>query len=195
MEEIWKPIRWSNGRYLVSNLGRIKSTDWFCDYIDGTKRIKRGHLLHPCILKCGYAQIQLFYNGRRKHFYMHRLVAEAFIDNPKNLRYINHIDENKTNNNVSNLEWCTFEYNINYGTRNKRAGEKVAGSKNPQYKFGKDTSRAIPIRQYSLTGEFIKEYDCAATAMRETGINQCTIRAVANGRRKTAGGYLWKNLL
>lgn len=195
MEEIWKPIEWSEGRYLISNLGRIKSTDWFCDYADGTKRIKKGHLLHPSILKCGYAQVKLQYKGKRKHFYLHRLIAEAFIENPNNLPYINHKDENKTNNNVSNLEWCTFEYNINYGTRNKRAGEKVAGSKNPQYKFGKDTSRAIPIRQYSLTGEFIKEYDCAATAMRETGINQCTIRAVANGKRKTAGGYLWQNLL
>ena len=197
MEEIWKPIDWSEGRYHVSNMGRVRSSDWRCRFSDGTLRLKKGRILKPYILKCGYAQLQLQYKGKRKHFYVHRLIAEAFIDNPNNFKYINHIDENKLNNIVSNLEWCTFLYNINYGTRNKRAGMKVAKEKNPNYnKLGKDSSRAIPVAQYTKNGVFVKEYDCAATAMRETGINQSTIRQVVKGckNRKTAGGYLWRNI-
>lgn len=195
MEEVWKQINGSGGRYLVSNKGRIKSVDWPCKYSDGTIRIKKGGILKPCVLKCGYAQVRLQYKGKRKHFYLHRLVAETFIENPHNLLYINHKDENKLNNSSSNLEWCTFEYNINYGTRNRRAGEKVSGKKNPHYKFGGCTSRALPIRQYTMEGAFIKDYDCAATAMRETGIDQNSIRQVARGMRKSAGGYLWKNII
>lgn len=103
---------------------------------------------------------------------IHRLVAEAYLPNPENLPMINHKDENKTNNCLQNLEWCDAKYNLNYGTRN----EKISNSKK------------IPILQYTLDGEFIREWPSATDVGREVrnGIRECL-----RGRNKTAYGYKW----
>lgn len=81
----------------------------------------------------GYKVVILYKDGKKKTYLVHRLVAIAFIPNPNNLPIINHKDENKTNNNVNNLEWCTYEYNNTYGTARKRASEKMRGENNPNY--------------------------------------------------------------
>ena len=114
MEEIWKPVRGFEDRYQISNMGRLKS--FAQDKVYG--KIKAGHQEHK-----GYLVAKL-YDGNHgsEHRKVHRIVAEAFLDNPDHLPYINHKDEDKTNNRVDNLEWCTNEYNMNYGTRNERAG-------------------------------------------------------------------------
>ena len=128
MEEIWKDIQGYEGLYRVSNLGRVKSF-----------HKAKEHILSPGKDKDGYFQVQLYKNGINKMRKVHRLVAQAFISNPNNLPQINHKDENKQNNNVDNLEWCTNEYNHNYGTAVKRAAEKrrgwigLVGEKNPMY--------------------------------------------------------------
>ena len=110
MEE-WRDIIGYEGLYQVSNLGRIKS-------------IYRNHIMKARLDKYGYYQIGLTKNKKQRFFKVHRLVAQAFIDNPQNYPQINHKDEVKTNNNVNNLEWCTNLYNMNYGTRRERASEK-----------------------------------------------------------------------
>lgn len=119
MEEIWKEIEGYEGKYEVSNLGNVRSLNY-----NGTGEIK---LLKQYICHNRYEQVNLYKNGKPKHHLVHRLVARAFIPNPNNYKEVNHKDENPANNNVNNLEWCTREYNNNYGTRNKRAGESKKG--------------------------------------------------------------------
>lgn len=106
MDEVFRPVEGYEGLYEVSNLGRVKSLKW------GKERI-----LKPGMDGCGYLKANLYKEGKIKHFMVHRLVAQAFIPNPEGLPQINHKDEDKTNNRVDNLEWCTAKYNSNYGTR------------------------------------------------------------------------------
>lgn len=111
MIEIWKDITGYEGLYQVSNLGRVKSTQYF----HGTNE----RILKPISTHNGYFRVHLRKDGKLKTFKIHRLVAEAFIPNPDNLPQINHKDEDKTNNRVDNLEWCSARYNCNYGGRNE----------------------------------------------------------------------------
>lgn len=117
MEEIWRPIEYEG--YEISNLGRVKSYKY--DKVNGK-------IMKPYKDSKGYLQIDLQLDGRkrknRKHLAVHRLVAKAFIPNPNNLPQVNHKDENKENNRVDNLEWCTNEYNCRYGTHAERIGAK-----------------------------------------------------------------------
>lgn len=110
MKEQWKPVVGYEDLYFVSNLGRIYG-------------IKRKRLISICLRKDGYTKVGLYKNGIRTHFGVHRLVAQAFIENPCNFPQVNHIGENKTNNSVDNLEWCTAKQNMNHGTRLQRASE------------------------------------------------------------------------
>jgi hypothetical protein len=103
MKEIWKDVPMYEGIYEVSNLGRVKSKT-------------TGQLSTLCKNKKGYLIAKIYLNGQVKNERVHRLVAMTFIPNPDNLPQVNHIDECKTNNCVDNLEWCTCEYNVDYGT-------------------------------------------------------------------------------
>lgn len=128
MEELWKDIGIVkgvdlSGLYQISNLGRVKSLERY----DVSGRLIREKILKPCPEHYGYLVVTLCTGTISKVFKVHRLVAEAFIPNPNNLPQINHKDEDKTNNNVNNLEWCTSEYNANYGTRNERISDKNIG--------------------------------------------------------------------
>ena len=125
MEEIWRDIKGYEGLYKISSIGRVKSL-----------RNSHGNYREMC-LKCrknkkGYLNVSLNKDKKRFTYLVHRLVAEAFIENPNNYKEVNHKDENKQNNKVNNLEWCDCEYNNNYGTRNKRHSESIKGSKHPQ---------------------------------------------------------------
>lgn len=162
MVEIWKDIKCYEGYYQVSNLGNVKNS-------------RTGRLIKPH-KKCGYLQLLLCKNGKIKHHLVHRLVAEAFIQNPDNLPIVNHVDENKINNCVDNLEWCTQKYNINYGTSLQK----------------RTISKSKPVEQYTIDGQFITEYQSAAEAERKIGIGNSHINACCQGKRKSAGGFIWK---
>ena len=124
MEEIWKPVIGYEGLYEVSNLGRVRSVDRLVKYSNGQIHLHKGRILSPGLVhKLGYLQVALCNNGKIKHKMVYRLVAEAFLPNPDNLPQVNHKDENPFNNCVDNLEWCTIEYNINYGTRIQKVTE------------------------------------------------------------------------
>lgn len=126
----------------------------------------------------GYLQVGLCKDGKTRSFLVHRLVALAFIPNPhpNEWNQVNHKNEDKTNNRVTNLEWCDCEYNNNYGTRNKRISQTLS----------------IPIVQYTKQGEFIREWDSAYQVEKEKGFDSWTILEVCRGRRKTAYKSIWK---
>ena len=185
MVEEWKPIKGFEGAYEVSTFGNVRSVDRIVVYPKGSKRLIKGRELRQATNIKGYKCVVLCTQNIRKNYTVHRLVAETHIPNPSNLPCINHKDEITTNNNVSNLEWCTHEYNNNYGNHTK----KIA------VHFEK------PILQFDLNGNFIARYRSTWDAERKTGIKQGSICNVANfaiGTSKTkrkylsAGGYIWK---
>ncbi|WP_052672117.1 NUMOD4 domain-containing protein [Prevotella intermedia] len=115
MIEKFKPVQGYAGIYEISNMGRVKSLSRIIERKDGNTRVTEDRIILPFLTKCGYHQIVLYKDGVRKKHYMHRLVANAFIENPNKLPIINHKDENKLNNRVDNLEWCSAYYNLRYG--------------------------------------------------------------------------------
>lgn len=163
MEEIWKDIKEYEGLYQVSNLGRVK-------------RVTTGRILKGRKNKAGYLLVGLCKSSVSSTKTLHRLVAQAFIPNPENKPEVNHIDENKTNNMVFNLEWMTTKENINHGTRNERASK----------------TKNIPIIAINLkTGEstdFCSGKECA----RQLGLHHSHITDVIKGKRRQTGGYTFK---
>ena len=115
MQEIWRDIEGFSGEYQVSNLGRIKSNK-------GYANIKERILKQSPSTK-GYLQVCLRYNSKQKTYRVHRLVAQTFLPNPENLPQVNHKDEDKTNNCVTNLEWCNNQYNSVYNNKHWRKGK------------------------------------------------------------------------
>lgn len=118
MVEIWKDIDGYIGIYQVSNMGNVRSLQREEFKCAQGYRVRKGVELKPSQDQKGYLMVNLYKNGKGRSRRVHRLVAEAFIDNPMHLSEINHIDENKKNNVVSNLEWCTSSYNKMYGNGN-----------------------------------------------------------------------------
>ena len=165
MDEIWRDIQGYKGLYQISNKGRVKSLK--C----GKERI-----LKPGIDGYGYMFVCLYNDNARKYFKIHRLVTQAFVSNPENKPQVNHLDENKKNNCVDNLEWATAKENNNFGTRNERAGYSLS----------------IPIIQYSKSGEFIREWTGAHEVERVLGIDNSHIIACCKGKLKSSGGFIWR---
>ena len=124
--EIWKDIIGFEQYYQVSNLGRVRSKDRIV-ITPKTSYFKKGRILIPSLdSKGNYLFVGLHVNNKVKLIYIHRLVAQNFIPNPHNYKQVNHINENKKDNRADNLEWCTAEYNMNYGTAMQRAKETYA---------------------------------------------------------------------
>lgn len=178
---VWKPIVDYEGLYEVSNTGQIRSLFRY------KKTLKYN------VTKRGYCTVELFKNKLSKRLLVHRLVAEAFIPNPDNLPQVNHIDENPQNNSVNNLEWCTAKYNMNYGEGAKTRHLKIdyTTEKRKQVARENGKARAVPVVQIE-NGIMICAYENAKIASERTGVNHSHICDVANGKRKTAGGYVWK---
>lgn len=175
MEEIWKDIPGFEGLYQVSNFGRIKSLNY--------RKTGKEHILKFGKNPKGYSRTTLFKNGETRYYLTHRLVAQAFIPNPDNLPEINHKNEIKTDNRVENLEWCTNQYNINYGTRNKRRSETLTNG-----------ACSKPVAQYTIDGEFIKEWPSMQEVERQTGYLHQNISKCCMGKYKTSHNYVWKYL-
>lgn len=162
--EIWRYIEGYEGLYQVSNMGRIKSLKF------GKEKI-----LKSCKGSGGYLYLVLCKDGKNKPYLVHRLVASAFLNNPNNLPQINHIDEDKTNNKVENLEYCDAKYNMNYGSRIERMSKSLS----------------TPILQFTKDGKFVRKWDSSMQVERELGINNSNISKCCKRKLKSAGGYLW----
>ena len=193
MEE-WRDIKGYEGRYQISSKGRIKSLDIYTIDTIGRRQLHRGKILKVHYDKDGYEKITL-YDG--KFYSIHRLVAETFIPNPNNYPIINHKDENKHNNIVwvnedgsidydkSNLEWCTYKYNANYGTAIDR--RKV----NMDYAEAAK-KRHKRIIQNTLNDVYIKEWSSIKEASGYLKLDKGSICKCLKGKVKTCGGYKWK---
>ncbi len=162
MKEIWKDIEGYEELYQVSNFGNVRN--------------KQGLIMKQRLDTKGYKQINLIKNGVKKTHRVHRLVAQAYLVNVNNYPCINHKDENKQNNCVDNLEFCTVKYNLNYGTTIERARK----------------SRMKPIKQYSLDGELIKVWNCAKDIEREKGYSHSCICNCLKGKTKQSYNFIWR---
>lgn len=175
MREVWKPILGFENLYAVSNLGNVKRLS--TELKKGTGNYARGeHLLSKRTNRNGYIAVDLYKENQRSQFFVHRLVAQAFIENPNKLPCVNHKDENKANNSADNLEWCTQKYNMNYGTCQKRISK----------------SNSKKVIQKTKDNIFVKKYNSIIEAERETGISDGNISDCLHSRRKSAGGFLWE---
>lgn len=172
MNEIWKAVVGFEGLYEVSNLGNVRN--------------KKQHILSTYINRDGYVKIQFKLKYKRYIHFVHRLVALAFILNPNNKETINHIDGNKKNNNVLNLEWATRSENTIHAYKNNLI------DKNKLKKFGNDNSNNKNVIQYSLSGTSIKEYVSLSEASNVNKIDVSDICKVCKNKKKSAGGYIWK---
>ena len=173
--EVWKDVyfvedgvEWDyRGLYQVSNLGRVKSLDY--------NHTGKERMLKEEKDACGYLKVNLYKNGKRKHFKIHRLVAHLFCNGYFDGACVNHKDENKENNRADNLEWCTYEHNNNYGTRNEKVS-KTLSKKVIGYSL---TETKVIVLQSAKQGE-------------KFGFNRRTISACCNGKRKSHKGYIWR---
>lgn len=153
--EIFKDIEGTDGKYQISNLGRVYNT-------------KHKRFLKGGVSPTGYMRVVLTIEGKRVYKNIHRLVAEAFIPNPDNLPFVNHINEEKLDNSLQNLEWCTQEHNNTWG------------------------SKASRILQYDKQGNFIAEYQSRVYAAKAVGTSADAITQCCCGNNRTAAGYIWK---
>jgi len=174
-KEEWKDIKDYEGLYQVSNLGRIKSLGRYKNNWSKKQWVEE-RILKQRLANTGYYMVVLSKNGKVKGFLVHRLVAETFIPNPENKPQVNHKDENKLNNHIENLEFCTRKYNCNYGTKMERQKEKLGKS----------------VIQYDRNMTCINIYSSITKASQTTKINLGNIAKCCKNERKTAGGYIWK---
>lgn len=188
---MWKEIPDCDGLYFANELGEIKSVDRPRRIITNGKEYwynRKGKILKPTENSHGYNCVTIKYlNGSQKVITVHQLVARAFILNPENKPQINHIDGNKKNNRVENLEWVTPRENLLHAFETGLN----PGSKPWKGKFGYEHNRSKPIIMCDMDGTELKEYGSICEAAREHGsvthIVQC-----AKGQRKSCGGYKWK---
>ena len=150
-------------KYEVSNLGKVRN-------------IKSGRMLKPHLNHNGYLKHHLYRHDKQKELFLHRILAIAFIDNPGKKPQVNHIDENKLNNDLSNLEWCTGRENLVHGTRTKRVAEKLSKK----------------VIQLDLNDSVLNEFESMVQAEQETGVSRRNISSCCNGKRKSAGRFKWR---
>lgn len=182
-----KPVKGYEGYYEIDQFGRVFGCDRTITVDDNGRVYEKtivGKPIKQTTHSAGYKVVGLTINGKTATKFVHRLVAEAFIDNPDNLPVVNHKDEDKTNNSIENLEWCTVKYNNIYGTKTKRQAEKIRG---------RVSEKRVPVIQMSMSGEFIAGHPSIAAAAESVGSNSPSdISACCRGQRKSHCGYKWE---
>ena len=176
MSEEWRDVVGYEGLYQVSSEGRVKSLERNIPHWRGGERIQKERILKPGIDRDGYLKLNLYAGGKQKNLKVHRLVCQAFHENPDNKPQVNHINEIKTDNRASNLEWATARENSNFGTRNERVAK----------------NRSKSVGQYTLDGELVKIWASTMEVERQAGFHHGNICQAANGKFKQVYGFIWK---
>jgi len=179
MLETWVPISEYETQYEVSNLGNVKSVDRFCASRWGTPRRVKGRMMKLFKTPQGYLQVLLCRNGMSKKFFIHRLVASAFIANSHNYPQVNHLDGNKSHNSVENLEWNSCQQNCHHALENKLY-VTAKGSDAGQAKLTEDIVR--DIREQAAVGIWHK------TLAAQYGVGRKAITKIVNNQR-------WKHVV
>lgn len=174
-KEIWLPVKGYEGLYEVSSFGRVRSLG------KGGSGNSKMRIMNNSYDIYGYLVVGLYKNGKQKQFKVHRLVAEAFIPNWFNDTQINHIDEDKTNNHIDNLEWCSPKENSNHGTRIRRITDKNINGK-----------CSIPVLQYTKEGMLVGEWPSMAEIERRLGFFHSGVIQCCTGKINHYKGYIWR---
>ena len=187
--EIWKDVVGFEGLYQISSLGNIRSLNY-----SRTKTVKN---IKPTLTH-GYLRVVLRKDKKSFTRAVHRLVAEAFIDNFDNLPEVNHKDECKTNNCLDNLEWCTRKYNLSYGTTKERRRatwinnhEQGKHKLKPFFNGGNRGDKRKPVVQLSIDGLIVKEWD-SAKSTKDENFDPGSVTKCCLNKRKTHKGFIWK---
>ena len=181
-KEEWRDIAGYEGKYQISNFGRVKSLPRFIK--SGKSRNRKGYrlkkesIIQPSVSYNGYLYVGLSNNNKVSCFRINRLVAQEFIPNPDNLPTVDHINRNRIDNRIENLRWASMKMQCNNSDIKSRI--KVISKS---------------VKQYTKDGIFIAEYESVSEAERQTGICHSSISEYCNGKRKSAGGYIWKYLI
>lgn len=189
-ETRWKPISGYEGYYLVSDKGDVWS-------------VRRKKMLAPKMQKTGYLRVALSVDGRVKNFSIHRIVALAFIPNPEGKPTVNHINENKTDNRVENLEWATTREQNTHGTRIARAisnTDWAARSAKTDYAeiarkhdyYTMNSAQMKKVVQKDCQGNVVRIFDSIGQAARSVNVSPGHIWQCCNGQRKTCKGSVWE---
>ena len=179
MQEIWRDIPDYEGLYQVSNLGRVKSLNY--------NHTKSERVLCNKKHKSKYLTVTLCKDGCKKNKSIHVLVATAFIQNNNNYPCVNHLDGDKGNNCVTNLEWCDHKQNIAHAIQHGLANHHaMLGRK------GVLNSTSKPVLQFDKEGNFVKKWYCTSDAARYYGMRPANITNCCKGRNKTLKGFVWK---
>lgn len=182
--ENWKDIKDYEGLYQISDYGRVKSLE----RPNGNNQYNQESILKANISKSGYSFVHLRNRKQNKNFSIHRLVALHFLDNPENKPLVLHkkaISDNGSNN-IDNLYWGTPKENMEDRKRDNHFQVSIENRIKTSKRFSKK------INQYDLDGNFIKTWDSAFDMERHLGILNNHIGSCCKGKRKTAGGYIWK---
>lgn len=202
-KEIWRDIVGYEGKYQVSNCGRVRSVKRTVWDNRGYYKTVPEKILKVGITSRGYAEVQLWKDGIKKYYLVHRLVGQAFLPNPEKLPQVNHKDENKQNNNVDNLEFCSVSYNNTYNGKAKKAGKKISeklrGRKLPEEQIKKIAEKnrnhprkSKPIMAIDMVTGLRLVFPSIREAERQLRVSNNNIAHCLKGRHKTAGGYIWK---
>lgn len=180
MNEVWKDVLGYEGLYQVSNLGQVRSLERYRKNHVGVAKVQ-GKILRQSIKNSGYAKVALCKDGKVKTFTIHRMVAQAFVENVDGKTTVNHINGNKLDNRAENLEWTTYAEN------NMHA---IDTGLNKMGVMNNKSSR--PVAQYDLDMNLIKVYPSIKEAERQTGVINQKIIPCCKGKFRTGGGFIWK---
>lgn len=178
-KEIWKDIKGYEGLYQISNLGRVKSLEKTIIRKNGIKQHFKEKILSNWVGE--YVYTILYKNGKGKTYAIHSLVAKAFLPNLNDKSIVNHKDEDKHNNKVSNLEWCDYIYNNNYNLKSEKTKEKLKNGKLSKI-----------VYQYDLKGDLIRRWESTKEIERKLKYKNQSISACCLLKQATAYGYIWR---